>query len=98
MERKTYKNVIGNKKSVTFALAEIMAEKIKELSDFSPLQVVAEVSDLSVLDKINPIIKKHGGDCDFLIKTGDKIVKTVYKVDGGDKFKRSLEEFGIVFS
>ncbi len=77
--------------------AEIMAEKIKELSDFSSRQVVAEVSDLSVLDKINPIIKKHGGDCDFWIKTGDRIVKTVYKVDGGDKLKRSLEEFGIVF-
>lgn len=74
--------------------AELMAEKISPLTPDDGRSVVLNVSDLSILDSINPVIKAHPGDSRLVIKSGERTWETVYYVRASNSFKLEIESFG----
>ncbi len=68
--------------------AEIMAEDIKTVNDTDTPPFIVNVPDFSILDKINPIIKKHKGSSRLILKVGEKSYPTIYCVEKS----RSLED------
>lgn len=74
--------------------AELMAEKISALTSDDGKDVCLNVSDLSILDSINPVVKAHPGDSRLVIKSGERSWETVYYVNPSDSFKLEISAFG----
>lgn len=74
--------------------AELVAEKISELSSKTEAEAVLSVDDLALLDKIRPIVLRHPGMRRLVIKHGEKLTETVLSVDLNEELRAEISLLG----
>ncbi|MDP4132783.1 MAG: DNA polymerase III subunit alpha [Bacillota bacterium] len=74
---------------------ELTADSFVALKEQNTEPFILEASDLSRLDELNPVVRKHIGGYPLYIKTPHKIIQTTYYVSGSNEFILEAEALGI---